>query len=1050
MLSDEIEDAMSGLRGESDRVRWRLFLQRAGYAVADYAASHRSLLPVVVALIFVDLAALVAGIRAAPTWICADSLRGFVFALWQVTAAILGVTLVVVVFLVQSILTEEQREEGLFRLYVRKSYILPITFLGIGLVANMGLVSGFLSLGTMTRLGPLSMLATINLLIFISTLLLIAWLYWRTVQFLSPRFLRAAIREVVREGVVVGVRGEIARRLGLNLLRQRCEELGIAYLHESSPIGKVVVPVTMPVRQKALYVEDLDLDRLKRFAAEVMRRRLERQTDEPVAWLVKGYRSVVSAFFDEIGYLPVEDYSDELAALLVGCLKTREYREKNGLQDRLNYLKGQALRAMRSGQDAQLEELLETYVSAVEAWLATMQGHGITYDPEMVQGSLYFEWESLHHIRRHFSDLLRSATGWGSIELLRHVLYLPVKLMRVAVTYGDHLVFQRFVGAFPEMYASAVRLREDHACREYIMDRAGTFPVEFSQLHLEAQLVPPRGSPEEVVKTSDYAIELMVAFNSLLKSAVGFQDVEAYHRFGDALDRLFERVFRERGFDTELKLMELELGERQNDASRSESAGDATGPLEAVHRALYQVQVTRSEIWFGLAAWVLRQYRSGKMGQDAFHELYPRAAGHFRSLGELARIYEAVRGEDSRGGRFSWDWWEMDDSHAETVAMRFSWSTTDDWLMWFYVARGLELTPQTIGGSGMPVKPDLATPERLELLGQMCDKIVSDERLRTGILSAEGWEQRIARFLTLHSRAAEVRARQDEESLIAEEISPQACEQFRTQFVEAWRKEAVLRAVIARYGHCVDRTNALPPAQSWRTGLEHLLPKEVFLSPPLSWLSYLDAATGAVAEAEHGALVKAFDEYLAARTHASNSSDLPLAIRSAVAELQTGGRSPNAILVGGWNPGWMLEGSDGFVPSWREVSSRVDLHGYVGSYDGISVFLLLGTARECCLVLDLQRLGTLTQYQAAAVPGESLSVEVQAVDDEAARALVAKDPGWRRDKGTGRFITTDAALRRLRQLARVQVCEKWTFDISDAGAGVFITVEPEHELDTLM
>ena len=1049
MLSGEIEDAMRGLRGESDRVRWRLWLQRAAYAVADYMASHRSVLPVVVALAFADLAAYVAGIRGAPTWIDVTAVRGFVFALWEVTAAILGITLVVVVFLVQSILTEEQREEGLFRLYVRKSYILPITFLGIGLVANMGLVSGMLLPGTVSQLGPLSALAVTNLFIFVGVLLSIAWLYYRTVQFLSPRFLRGAIRQVVRDGVVVGVRKEIARKLGLNLLRERCEELGIAFLHESGLVGEVVVPITMPVEQRALLVDDLDLNHLGRFAAAVRRRRPARDPERPVAWLVKGYHSLVSPFFDEIGYLPVEDYSDEAAHLLVECLKTREHHEEDALRDSLDYLKGQALRAIRSGRDDQLEEFLGTYVGAVESWLGTMHAHGIRYGRATAQASLYFEWESLPRIRRHLSELLLSSTGLGSIDLLGHVAYVPVKLMRMAVTYGDHLVFQRFVDAFPEMYARAVRLREDHACRDYLIDRAARFPVEFSLLHLEAQLVPPRGSPEEVVEASEYATELMVAFSTLLKTAVDSQDVDSYAKFGDGLDGLFERVLRDRGFDTELKLMELKLGQRGEDSGTAGGPG-GIGDLEAVHRALDEVRITRLEVWFGLAGWLLRQFRSGRIAHDCFRDMYTRAAGHFGDLGDLAAIYEAVRQEGARGDRFSWVWWEMEDSRAETVAMRFSWFTTDDWLMWLYVVRGLELTQQTIGFSGTPVKPDLATPGRLELLEQICEKIERDDPVRQEILTQQDLEQRIARFLTLHARAAEVRAREEEDRLIAEQISPEACEQFKTRFVEAWRKEAVVRAVIAEYGHYVDRTNALPPEGSWSTGLGHLVPKEVFLSPPLSWLSYLDAGARAVAEAEHMALVKALGEHLAVRIHASNSSDLPLAIRSAVAELEAGGYSPNAILICGWSLRWNLEESDRFVPSWHEQSSSVDIHAYVGSYEGIPVFLLLGIAEECCLVLDLEHLGTLTQYQAAAVPGEMLSVEVQAVDDEAARALVRKDLGRRRDKGTGRFITTEAALRRLRQLARVQAWEKWTFDIADAGAGELITVEPEHEVDTLM
>jgi hypothetical protein len=1050
MLSGEIEDAMRGLRGESGGVRRRLWLQRAAYAVADYMASHRSVLPVVVALAFADLAAYVAGIRGAPTWIDVTAVRGFVFALWEVTAALLGITLVVVVFLVQSMLTQEQREEGLFRLYVRHSYILPITFLGIGLVANMGLVAGMLLLGTVSQPGPLQALAATNLLVFVGLLVAIAWLYWRTVEFLSPRFLRGAIRRVVCDGVVVGTREEIARKLGLNLLRETCEELGMAYLHESGPSGGLVVPVTMPVGQSALSVDDLDLNRLRRFATAVKARQPAHQRGRPTAWLVKGYHSVISPFFDEIGYLPVEDYSDEAASLLVGCLKTTDYREEDVLRDSLDYLKSQALRAIRSGHDDQLKEFLGTYVSAIEAWLATMRAYGIRYDPGMAQSSLYFEWESLPRIRRHLSELLISATNLGSIELVGNIAYLPVKLMRVAVSYGDHLVFQRFVDAFPEMYARAVRLPEDHACRDRLIDRAATFPVEFSRLHLEAQLVPPRGSPEEVVKASQYAIQLMIAFNSLLKSAIDWQDIHAYGRFGDALDSLFERVLRERRFDTELKLMELEQGEQRMEDSRSESRPDGIGDLEAVHRALDLVQVTRSEVWFGLAGWLLRRFRSGKIAEDCFRDMYPKAAGHFGSLGDLADIYQVVLGEDSRGDRFSWDWWEMEGSHAETIAMRFSYWTTDDWLMWFYVVRGLELTPETIGASGTPIKPALATQPRIEVLQKLCERIQNSADLCAELLPGEGLEERVKRFLTLHFRALELRLRAEEDRIIAGEISSEAFEQFRAQLIDQWQKRAVLKAVIADYGLQLNRTDEQAPIGARWTTYVDSVPKEIFYERQVSLRSYAEAVAGQLAAGEHRELVKEFREHLEAAAHVSSGSDLSIALGSAVDRLVSCGYSPNVILACGGRALYILEESDRFVASWRLESPKVGIQDYIGCHDNIPVFILRGAAQECCAALDLHRLGTLTQYRADAIPGEMLSVEVQAVDDEAASALVRRDLGWRRDKGTGRFITAEAAVRRLRKLARVQIWERWTFDIADAGAGELITVEPEHEVDTLM
>jgi len=1037
-LSYYIDLAKAESRMDSGLIRWRFRLSDTRRRFLEHLASSKSLFSILVAVALLHIILYLIGDLSGLRWFDKDRIQDFVSILWQVQAGVLGITFVVVVFLLQSILTQQQREEGLFQLYVRESYILPIAFLGIVTIGSIGILFG-LTINPVLHDGQLSLLVALNVSLFFFNLLLIAQLYWRTFQFLSPSYLDRAITEVVRARVQESVEEEITRRLGWIILQRKAQELGIEFMPEFAPAQAGVIPIRMTIDHDALVVKDVDLKRLEKFVERVRENKGKRRNVTPYAWLAKGYGSTISFFHDEMGYVLATDYSEDLTSLLKSCLKTKKYVPADPLGESLNYLKGRISWSIQSRQPAELEKLLNIYVQAIQDFLDAMRQYNITFTSTMARQALGFEWQPVSRIEKDLYDVLELVMRTDDRELIGHVIYLPVKMLRLAVTYGDHLIFQRFGNFFPNIYLHACRTLEGHLSKEYVLDRSWRYLDEFCRLYLEPQAGGAHAEAEEIVNLSEYVKDIIIVFNRLLKRAIDFEDLQAYRNFGDVLDSLFEHTLRRTDYEADRMQIQMQIENWEGTEDGRRTLQQRLKCLERASKAFDEIALNKSEVWFGIGGWLINLYRAGQISADRFQEFFSKASGHFTNLSHLAKVFAAVRQEDFRGDRFSWDWWDMEGRERRAGRTEVVAINTDTWLTWFYVIRGLALTPQVIDPTGTPIPPREGMDHLVAAVQDVCSEVQDNLSKWKNVLPAVGLEDRVENFINLHQRAAAEQKRIEEDRLIAKEISEEKWEEFKQIFLKNWERMAVLRRIIEQYGNFADKTNEPAPARIKRFGLSIRDHKGAFVEDEGIFIGWGSEHARAIARREDKLILSVLANQIAIRSEASDAAHLVNRIDEALRHLRDGGYAPNVILIGSWRLIKALINSKNFVPRWHQECPQVDIQGYEGSYDSIPVFLVVESEDDQCYVLDLSRVGSLTQYQVEEAPGQVFWFDIQPIDDDKALALIRSQPELRRDKSTGQFRSTEQVVRELKQQVWLQIWERLDFEVSDGKAGAIIT-----------
>ncbi|NBB73053.1 MAG: hypothetical protein GVY35_05165 [Bacteroidetes bacterium] len=165
-LSSVAKLLKSGARNDDDDLRLASRIRKWFYR--NLSSGRRAFLIVFGLVAALNLLAGYMGISFPEELVPAQDRGDFVATLWQIQASVLGITFVVIVFLFQSLSNREEVGESLFRFYVRRSYILPIAFLGLSLVLSLGVLDVLVSRGTLPS-DKVTALLTLNSGLFASS-----------------------------------------------------------------------------------------------------------------------------------------------------------------------------------------------------------------------------------------------------------------------------------------------------------------------------------------------------------------------------------------------------------------------------------------------------------------------------------------------------------------------------------------------------------------------------------------------------------------------------------------------------------------------------------------------------------------------------------------------------------------------------------------------------------------------------------------------------------------------------------------------------------------
>lgn len=354
----------------------------------------------------------------------------------------------------------------------------------------------------------------------------------------------------------------------------------------------------------------------------------------------------------------------------------------------------------------------------------------------------------------------------------------------------------------PGVYGLVAQDKGNRA-RGFVLDRSWRYlreTVDFSILRkLESDLTPL----SELVRLGSYLKQFVGTFNDLFKAAVDARDEASFAQFVTALDGLLRDYHPDHAVPDHFQL-ELRLESEGLTAEERKRCERRLDPYRALVSVREETDRAIEWVWFGISGWLVRERLAGRVSQAICAAMLEQARNHFDTLERLSALYLPIRAEG--GMRLGWDNWVL----SELPEGYFHWIDTESWLGTFYCIQGLRLTSVDIGDEGTPVVPDRQWEHMLESLEATCKRLQENSPLWQGIVSDDALESTDS-FLELHRRAAKAGRGRHERWLIEQPISEAKWQQFRQGFLDSWRRNATMRALVTTFGIVEDRTREQAP-----------------------------------------------------------------------------------------------------------------------------------------------------------------------------------------------------------------------------------------------
>lgn len=928
-----------------------------------------------------------------------ESFKSFFLVLWEVQASMLGITFVIIMFLVGNLIAkiESTYEKVSVRivhefLSASKIYvILPFCLCSIVYIGITILIQD-------TRQ------TYQNLTLFLSNIASILYLFYAAFNFFRPRSLEKLRLTHLKEEITESIDAEIERRISGNILMRLDKKL-IKYapfgITDKSSLTAVTISISKPK-----VISDINLSKILSYSENI-----------PIT-LVRNIGYTISEDNNVLCYVPIGTDQYVIEAIR-NCFVLKETDEEAVLLDALDGVREETREAVRIGKVSKLERVLDTYLSLLKTFLEQISTYGIHYDSKTARSELGFGWRQIFEIRRSFEQAVELAFKHGDLETIRWTAYFPRRVAILSVQYGDHYLFQRVISLFPFIYSLGSKA-VDTRIVNFATDRSWRHLAETS-LHIRTLL--EKATDVKIIDDfKDYLVEILLTFNGLLKAALDNKDFEGFKKFGFALDDILKY------FEPKPSFWKVEAA-LKNPQLTQEEKSELTRQLkvkEGLVEAKEKVEGTKKCIWLGLGAWITRLYRRQELTQDEFLAFLNETSTHFDNLEKLSSTFGLLTTFSDI--EFGWNFWAMAEKREGVV---FG-VDTQEWMRWFYCIQGIRLTPTTIG-EGTPISPSRMIVDRLESLKTACNTILNEPKKWESALG-DKIQAKMSNFLLLNERAAEQQIRNEKLWLIDQELSTRICEDFMSKVVQAWKASASVGAVIELFGNSVDLEPNGKCKKIGYMGINVLEKKAAFVEGWHIGYSGVGEAYGrSLGNGENGLLLKEICSSLKLHKKLKRNK-VCVSLYSAIMKLRKSQFNPNVIFMRDWDAFTYLQKSDSFKPRGIASSSEIDVVGCRGYFEDIPIFLLHECPINCCVV-DIARLGILNRCKLNDGSQPYLKISITQINDELAKSMIDKNPKLLKDeKGKDRSLET--ATFELKQRVILKILEKVKFETQDKKAGL--------------
>jgi len=685
-------------------------------------------------------------------------------------------------------------------------------------------------------------------------------------------------------------------------------------------------------------------------------------------------------------------------------------------RDDIKKLKNLCLDLIRDQRSDELSESLNLYTQLIEDFYSYLKPYGGGFSEkqakDMSMEIAFGGLKPIAWISEDIQEIFERGVQSDSREIIRAVGYLPVRLMKYAIDYKDHLIFQQFQFYPSWLYrtSSEAQKKEKEELSSFLLDRSWRYLKEVSDYYLEPKLKED-DYPEEEFRS--FVCAIFKIFQGLLKNSFDNKDLDAFKVYLSTTSGLFRH---------------LDITERfKND--ESEKISDF-------------VRYKKEEVFFGIASWILHKFSHNK-SDEMTKKFYHSVQNIFRTdLKEFTKVF--LRAHDFDTEHFwSWDDWEMrEKGEGEVHSIQIL-----EKLEKFYAVKSLSLlegkTSEQINAIELPHTRDLAyLAEGTRDLIKTLDDIATHPENWRFVLS----EDAISKVDSFKSLLSSARDQQEEEELEVkrnQDISQKKVEEFKKEMVEQFYETAYLRDLFINYFKTYDDQLATRIAgKENRFGINTVDDKASFFDEwHIHYIGRSESYARAIASGEDSHLL----EDISANCTEVPKKDFEKTLEEFEDLTDVVILAPNMAF---WR---FFEDAKNFKPKWHRDAAQLNVKAFGGWYEfrgnSIPVFETYhGKKEREVMVLNKSKVGKLIQRSPLS-EDDSLEnmndifyMDVQALSEnqELMEEFINQPPEWLKEVG-------DAEKQRehLRERVRIQIFERFEFEKHEEFRGYKFQIEEQ-------
>ena len=338
-----------------------------------------------------------------------DNISSIVSTAWQVSASVIGISFVLVIFLVEY-LHKDRYESQIFPLFSQYTKFHFIVIFGLVTLASVGISLILLNITNIDAEGS-SVILMYNTILQLTNLVLIIFLYGRTFEFIRPSKFLMILGSELDKHIKLSVVSELKKRLGNNYLHDICVKSKIQFAL-FQPADRTLESIDVKEKPNQSHaITDIHIGLIKRAAKLANINKIKNEDEYKIIWIA-AIDNIINNKQKEIAYIS-NNINIRVKAHLALAVKLGHPSDRipRAISENLQISKDELIEAIHNGNISTVDLLLNRYIFLIRSFLSAMRDYNVRFTLDMVEkdSRLFSDWYVLSQIERDYYTILEEA-----------------------------------------------------------------------------------------------------------------------------------------------------------------------------------------------------------------------------------------------------------------------------------------------------------------------------------------------------------------------------------------------------------------------------------------------------------------------------------------------------------------------------------------------------------------------------------------------------------------------------------------------------------------